>query len=83
MRRDLQRAEVLIARLRAQVAELQCELRIREIVGVAGVRLEQMQKEHQTDLAATKNQLGELMAQCEPYIVTITCSYGLVSDFKP
>ena len=62
-RRDLQRAEVLISRLRTQVAELQCELRIREVVGTAGARLQEMQEKHAAELASTKGQLSELMAQ--------------------
>ena len=62
-RRDLQRAEVLISRLRTQVAELQCELRIREIIGAAGAKLQEMQQKHAADLASTKGQLDELTAQ--------------------
>ena len=57
MRRDLNRSELLIAKLRSRITELECELKIRDIAGMAAKKLAEQQQAHTKEVLELKEGL--------------------------
>ena len=57
MRRDLSRAELLIAKLRSRITELECEVKIRDIAGMAAQKLAEQQQAHSAEVLELKESL--------------------------
>ena len=56
MRRDLSRSELLVAKLRSRITELECELKIRDIAGMAA-KLAEQQRTHAKEVLELKEGL--------------------------